>query len=91
MKRTLTAAAVAFALMGTGAAFADDDRCFVPMADWQPSEALQQKLTADGWKVNRIKTDDGCYEVRGIDGQGRRVEASFNPKTFEVVKMKVRG
>jgi len=60
------------------------------MSDWQSREALQQKLEADGWKVNRIKTDDGCYEAYAIDEKGQRIEAYFNPKTFKIVKMKVK-
>lgn len=80
---------VAFASLGTGEAFASDDRCNVPLAEWQPRESLQEKLGADGWKVNRIKTDDGCYEVEAVDDQGREVEAYFDPKTFELVKMEV--
>ncbi|WP_422022337.1 PepSY domain-containing protein [Pyruvatibacter mobilis] len=90
MKRTLLATALALGIMGAGTAIAsNDDRCNVPMADWQPVEALQQKLEADGWKVNRIKTDDGCYEVYAIDDKGRRIEAYFNPKSFDMVKMEI--
>ena len=44
---------------------------------------LQCKLTADGWKVRQVKTDNGCYEVYGFDSTGRRVEIYFNPKTFD--------
>ncbi|MBE0529567.1 MAG: PepSY domain-containing protein [Rhodospirillales bacterium] len=90
MTRTLIATALAFATLGSGAAVAAD-RCTVPMAEWQPREALQKKLQTAGWKVNRIKTDDGCYETYAIDDKGRRVEAYFDPKTFEMVKMKVEG
>lgn len=90
MKRTLLATALVLGIMGAGTAFAsNDDRCNVPMADWQPVKALQQKLEADGWKVNRIKTDDGCYEVYAIDDKGRRIEAYFNPKSFDMVKMEI--
>lgn len=46
---------------------------------------LQRKLTADGWKVRQVKTDNGCYEVYGFDNTGRRIEIYFNPKTFEKV------
>lgn len=90
MKRTLLTTALVLGIMGAGTAFAsDDDRCDVKMVDWQPVEALQQKLEADGWKVNRIKTDDGCYEVYAIDDKGRRIEAYFNPKSFDMVKMEI--
>lgn len=90
MKRILPIGAFALATMSAGMAFASsDNRCNIPMAEWQPVAALQQKLQNDGWKVNRIKTDDGCYEVYAIDDKGRRIEAYFNPKTFETVKKKI--
>lgn len=85
MRRSLSITLAVLILSGASAAFASD-RCDVPMAEWQPREALQQKLEADGWKVTRIKTDDGCYEADAIDEKGQRVEASFDPKTFELVK-----
>lgn len=89
MNRKLITLALAFGIMGAGAAYASDNRCDVPMSEWQPQEALQQKLEADGWKVNRIKVDDGCYEAYAIDAKGQRIEAKFNPKTFEMVKMEI--
>ncbi len=76
---------ILFATLGGSAAVASED-CNVPMAEWQPREALQKKLEDDGWKVNRIKTDGGCYEVGANDDKGRRVHATYDPKTFEVVK-----
>ncbi len=53
----------AFALAGSGAAMADDD-CNVPMNQWQSREAVQKSAEAHGWKVSRIKIDDGCYQIR---------------------------
>lgn len=90
MKRTLLILATITGIMTASTAFAGDNRCSVPMSDWQPREALQQKLEADGWKVNRIKVDDGCYEAYAIDNKGQHIEAYFNPKTFKIVKMKVK-
>jgi hypothetical protein len=46
---------------------------------------LQRKLEGDGWRVRQVKNYNGCYEVYGIDGLGRKAEAFFNPKTFERV------
>jgi hypothetical protein len=88
MIRPLVTPVLAFGILGSGAALAAD-RCTVPMTEWQPREALQQKLQAAGWKLNRLKTDDGCYEADAIDDKGRRVEAYFDPKTLETVKVKV--
>jgi hypothetical protein len=43
-------------------------------------------LAAEGMDVRRIKTDDGCYEVKAIDARGRRIEAYYDPRTLELVK-----
>jgi hypothetical protein len=87
MKKTLITA-ILFGLLGSSAVLASDDEyCNVPVANWQPREALQKKLEGDGWKVRRIKSDDGCYKVYAIDDKGRRIEAAYDPKTFEMVKL----
>jgi hypothetical protein len=49
---------------------------------------LQDKLVKDGWTVRRMEKTDTCYEVYGKDPQGKRVEAFFDPKTFERVEEK---
>lgn len=65
------------------------DRCNVAEADRQPIEALEQKLVDEGWDVKNIKVDDGCYEAYAINAEGQRVEAYFDPGTFELVESKV--
>lgn len=57
----------------------------VPKEEKQPQMALQKKLEGEGWKVRQVKNYNGCYEVYGFDGQGKKAEAFFNPKTFERV------
>lgn len=71
-------------LFAGGAAFAAN-KCDVPTAEWQPREALEAKLKAEGWKVRSVKTESGCYEAYAIDASGKKVEAYFNPKTLEPV------
>lgn len=85
MKKTLTMLAV-LATLSAGAAIADDDDCFVPMADWQPREAVTQMALDNGWSVRRIKIDDGCYEIDGRDAQGRRIEVTVHPLTLNVIE-----
>lgn len=65
------------------------DKCDVPRDEWQSEQAFRDAVTAKGWEVKRFKIDDGCYEIYGYDDKERRVEAYFNPKTFDIVKMKV--
>ena len=78
----LTATTLALALSATSA-YADDD-CYDAVADWQPQETLRQMLEAKEWQVNRIKVDDGCYEVHGLDKAGNRIEAQFSPASLRV-------
>jgi hypothetical protein len=74
------------ALLPVGAALAEDD-CFVPMADWQPREAVARLAAENGWTVRRIKIDDGCYEVDGSDAEGRRIEVTVHPATLAVIRL----
>ncbi|MFX7329210.1 PepSY domain-containing protein, partial [Acinetobacter baumannii] len=43
-----------------------------------------------GWQVERLKIDDGCYEIRGTDAQGQRFKAKLDPETLQVLKIKSR-
>lgn len=52
---------------------------------WQSEDTLKRKLIAQGWFVRRIKIDGGCYEVYGINENGKRVETYFHPVTLDHV------
>ena len=84
MRKTLTILAL-LAALPAGAALADDD-CFVPMADWQPRVAVAGFAVTQGWKVRRIKIDDGCYEIDGRDAQGRAIEVKLHPGTLQIIE-----
>ena len=64
--------------------------CDAPAARWQSREAVRQMAAQQGWQVQRLKIDDGCYEIRGRDAQGRSFKAKLDPQTLRVVKMKQR-
>lgn len=81
----LSGAVVAGAAV-SGVALADDD-CTAPKEEWQSEEALQKTLGKTGWEIERFKIDDGCYEIEGLDEQGRKVEAEFDPKTLEMLEV----
>ena len=87
MTKHIAAAALFLVAAGTGMAMADDD-CHVPMNQWQPREAVQKMAETRGWQVSRIKIDDGCYQVRGLDETGQAFKAKIDPKTLSVVNMK---
>ncbi|MGB3416027.1 MAG: PepSY domain-containing protein [Mesorhizobium sp.] len=87
MTKRIAAAALFLVAAGTGMAMADDD-CHVPMNQWQPREAVQKMAETRGWQVSRIKIDDGCYQVRGLDETGQAFKAKIDPETLSVVNMK---
>lgn len=80
--------AVVAALAASGAALADTD-CSDPLKDWQSREALRQQVELRGWTVQRIKVDDGCYEVRGTDRLGNKVKAKYGPATLRIRSLEV--
>lgn len=86
MKKTLTIIGF-LVVFPAGVALADD--CFVPMADWQPRDAVARLAAQNNWTVRRIKIDDGCYEINGRDAEGRRVEVTVHPKTLKVLKFEI--
>ena len=85
----LLAAILVLAFSGPGIAKADDDDCHVSMDRWKPREAVETMAASQGWTVARIKIDDGCYEIRGTDRNGLAFKAKVDPKTLEVVKIKL--
>ena len=65
--------------------------CDAPQAQWKSMDALQAKLTKEGWELRKAKVDGGCYEVYGTDPEGNRVEAYFHPVSFEKLLVSRRG
>lgn len=77
------------ALASGSAAAHGNVKCKVyPQAEWKPHTELEQKLTKEGWKVRRMEKTATCYEVYAKDPQGNRIEAFFDPVTFERVEEK---
>ncbi len=60
-------------------------------AGWKSTSELEEKMTAEGWQVRRIKEDGGCYEAYGTSPEGQRVEAYFHPETLELLLIARRG
>ena len=86
MKVLLIAAAT---VLPATVAMAGDD-CHVPPRAWQPRGAARQAAAGFGWRVDKIEADDGCWEVKARDAQGRRIKAKLDPATLQVVKLRHR-
>lgn len=68
-------------------AWASDD-CDAPPETWQPRSAVHALAERQGWSVRTLKIDDGCYEIKGRDAEGRRIKARIDPATLQVLKLK---
>lgn len=88
MKKPLMMAAALAATFTAAISYADDD-CHDPVADWQPRDTLRQALAANGWEVRRISVDDGCYEAKGLDEHGNRIEAKYAPASLRLHKLEI--
>jgi hypothetical protein len=89
MKSLVFSVAMLAGLLASGAVWADTE-CNVPLSAWQPREVLRKQLEQQGLLVHRIKVDDGCYEVRGVDVQGKRFNAKYAPDSLKALKMETK-
>tara|TARA_R110002124_G_scaffold227261_1_gene392547 strand:- start:1330 stop:1749 length:420 start_codon:yes stop_codon:yes gene_type:complete len=89
MKKTVSMLGV-LTVLAAEPAFARDD-CFVPMSGWQPRAAVARLAEENGWQIRRIKIEDGCYQIYGLDSSGRRVEVKVHPATLDVIKLEYEG
>lgn len=83
--RTVFAGVICLLTLAGTAAWADDE-CFVPMANWQPRDAVARLAEENGWTARRIKIDDGCYEIDGHDARGRQIEVKVHPATLQLIE-----
>jgi hypothetical protein len=88
MNKLLAAGLFLATLATAGAAAAHGNvSCSVPKAEHRPMLELQRTLKGQGWTVRKVQVFNGCYEVYGYDEKSKAVEAFFNPKTFERLKV----
>jgi hypothetical protein len=78
---------LAIALLTWQQAWAGRD-CDAPTDTWQPRTAVEALAERNGWRLDRLKIDDGCYEVFGRDAEGRRFKAKIDPATLQVIGLK---
>lgn len=55
---------------------------------WQPRSAVTALAERNGWRIDRLKVDDGCYEIKGHDAEGRRLRATIDPATLKILRIR---
>jgi hypothetical protein len=87
MKKALVFVALALALAIAGEANASEsNRDGAPETAWLAKDAIKSKLTGLGYSVRKIEAEDGRYEVKASDKEGKKVELKVNPVTGEIEK-----
>ena len=85
MKSKLLIAAMGLSL-GASAAFADSvNRLNVSRDQWMSPAQVTEKLSAQGYTVREIESDDGAYEVELTGKDGVRLETHIHPVTGEIM------
>ena len=90
MRMILIAATMAATLAGPALA-TGKIKCAATPEQRKPIEALKAELVKQGWTVAKAKLDGGCYEVYGVMPDTGRVEAYFDPISFEKLYVEQRG
>ncbi len=59
-------------------------------AAWMSEDAMKTRIAAMGYKdIRTFKTTSGnCYEIYGVDKNGKKAEVYFHPVTGAIVEAK---
>ena len=83
----ISAFAIAVAMLGTSAqAGSFGQPCTAaPQSRWLSVDALQSKVEALGYKVQKAKLQHACGELYTLDKSGNRVELFVDPTSGKIV------
>lgn len=85
--RNYVMASMAFFLM-SGVAFAKKTCTDQPKDKWMSEADFKKKVEAEGYQIKKFKTPGTCYEIYGLNKEGKNVEIYFNPVDGTPVKSK---
>jgi len=88
MKRKMLTAAM-IAPMLAAPAHAANHECYVPMKDWRSRVEVIRYAEAQGWAVQRVRIDDGCYELFAVSAEGIDIEVRINPGSLEIIAIEI--
>ncbi len=67
-------------------AIASADCPVYPKEEWASEGTLKKTLKEEGYKIKKFKIDGNCYEMYGLNKDGKKVEIYFDMKTFAIIK-----
>lgn len=91
MKRIPFLALMALATAGALPALASEQRPAEPRAGWLSTEQLSERLTAQGYTVQRLEAERRGYEARLTNAQGQEIKAHVDPVSGQILRSHARG
>ncbi len=61
----------------------------LPKDKWMKEDEFKMKVEGQGYKINKFKQPGSCYEIYGINKDGKKVEVYFNPVDATIVKEEI--
>jgi hypothetical protein len=71
-------------------ALADEHCTYEPRSKWLTTADMKARIEQQGMVVQRIETDDGCYEVHATRKNGDRVKLTLHPISAAVVQEEIK-
>lgn len=75
-------------LLTSGVALAKKDCTDQPRSKWMTEADFKKKAEGQGYKIRKFKQPGTCYEIYGMNKDGKKVEIYFNPVDGSIVKEK---
>ncbi len=60
-----------------------------PKEKWMSEVDFKKKTEELGYKIRKFKQPGSCYEIYGINKDGKDVEVYFNPVDMTIVKEEI--
>lgn len=91
MQKLVIGAAAALALAAAGVAVADESVDLFPRASSGVSgETIRTHLEGMGYRVDHIKPEHDCWEIRAVNDSGFPIKAKYDRVFGELIQAKLR-
>jgi hypothetical protein len=61
----------------------------LPKDKWMKEDDFKKKVEGLGYKIRKFKQPGSCYEIYGLNKEGKKVEVYFNPVDATIVKEEI--
>lgn len=86
MEKFILATMIAFSSVTV---FAKKNCTDQPKDKWMKEVDFKKKVEGLGYQIKKFKQPGSCYEIYGLNKDGKKVEVYFNPVDASVVKEKI--